>query len=313
MVLRTLMSQVRPKKLTDTVMAWHAYLASERRMSPHTLAAYQRDLDSFIAFLTDHLEAPPTLAGLESLKITDLRAYLASQHRAGLSAKSRARHVSSLRSFFKYLERNELASNAAIHALRAPKQPQSVPKALNAREAAEVTGGFNDGQNENWVVARDVAVLTLLYGAGLRIAEALSLNGADWTRQDVIRVTGKRNKERLVPLLEPVRQAVDRYLQLRPLPLETQGPLFVGVRGGRLSPRTVQKVMERWRSACGLPNTATPHALRHSFATHLLGNGADLRTIQELLGHASLSTTQRYTDVDTTQLLKIYDKSHPRA
>lgn len=307
------MSQSPVKTFGDAVKAWHAYLASERRMSPHTVSAYMHDLEGFSDFLIDHLGKAPSLVSMESLTISDFRAFLANQHRRGLSARSRARQVSSLRSFFSYLERNNLASNAAIHALRSPKLPHAVPKALNAREAAEVTRGLKSGRDEGWVVARDVAVLTLLYGAGLRIAEALSLNGTDWTGEDVIRVTGKRNKERLVPLVEPVCRAIDHYLQLRPMPLKADSPLFVGVRGGRLSPRTVQKVMERWRSTSGLPSTATPHALRHSFATHLLGNGADLRTIQELLGHASLSTTQRYTDVDTTQLLEIYDKSHPRA
>ena len=301
------------KTAEDYVAPWLAHLAKQRRMSAHTVAAYERDLTKFFEFLSDHLGKSVTLGDLSALQLTDFRAFLAWRRQDDVSPKTVARLLSSVRTFFRYLERQDLAKNAAIHSVRSPKLPHSVPKPLAADAADAVTQAAPVNTQEAWVSARDVAVLTLLYGAGLRVSEALGLNGKDWPADGPLRIIGKGNKERIVPLIPPIRNAMTRYVDLRPTPLEDDGPIFIGVRGGRLGARAVQKLMVRLRSALDLPDTATPHALRHSFATHLLGNGGDLRGIQELLGHASLSTTQRYTDVDTASLLDVYDKSHPRA
>ncbi len=301
------------KHAEDHVAPWLAHLAKQRRMSAHTVAAYERDLTKFFEFLSDHLGTSATLGDLSTLQLTDFRAFLAWRRQDDVSAKTIARLLSSVRTFFRYLERQDLAKNAAIHSVRSPKLPHSVPKPLAADAADAVTQAAPVNTQEAWVSARDVAVLTLLYGAGLRVSEALGLNGKDWPSEGPLRIVGKGNKERIVPVIPPIRNAMDRYLNLRPTPLEDDGPIFIGVRGGRLGARAVQKLMVRLRSALDLPDTATPHALRHSFATHLLGNGGDLRGIQELLGHASLSTTQRYTEVDTASLLEVYDKAHPRA
>ena len=303
-----------PKKNAEDHLApWLDHLAKQRRMSAHTVAAYQRDLEKFFEFLGEHLGKTASLKDLSALSLSDFRAFLAWRRRDDVSAKTVARLLSSVRTFFRYLERQDLVENATIHSVRSPKLPHAVPKPLAVEAAQDLTEAAPVNTQEAWVSARDVAVLTLLYGAGLRISEALGLNGKDWPTEGPLRIVGKGNKERLVPLIEPIRTAVDRYLDLRPTPLTEDAPLFIGVRGARLGARAVQKLMVRLRSALDLPDTATPHALRHSFATHLLGNGGDLRGIQELLGHASLSTTQRYTEVDTAALLEVYDKAHPRA
>jgi integrase/recombinase XerC len=305
----------------DTAAArdeWLAWLRHERRGSPHTLAAYGRDLGAFLGFLTGHLGQPAALAELSGLNRGDFRAWLAARGREGLTASSTARALSVLRSFFRFLARRGLASNSAIGLLRSPKLPRSVPKALTAGEALEAVDAVGDLSDEPWVAKRDMALLALLYGGGLRLSEALSLNVGDLPKAKAgetlsLTITGKGRKQRLVPMLPAVREAIDDYMRTAPFSGERDGPLFRGVRGARLHPRLVQLQLQKLRPLLGLPETATPHALRHSFATHILAGGGDLRAIQELLGHASLSTTQRYTDVDAAALLSVYDKAHPRA
>ncbi len=292
---------------------WQRWLADERRCSAHTSDAYARDLISFLKFTAEHLGAALRLRDLEGLRTSDFRAWLARQNTKGRKRSSVARALSVVRGFFAWLERNGLATNHAIRAVRTPKLPHAVPKALTIREAADTVDTVADFSTEEWVGLRDIAVLTLLYGCGLRIAEALSLQRQDAPRGEQITVTGKGNKQRMVPTLPVVCDAVDAYLKACPWPMEPEDPLFVGRRGGPLRARVVQRLMQKLRASLGLPETATPHALRHSFATHLLAMGGDLRSIQELLGHASLSTTQRYTEVDSARLLEEYRATHPRA
>ena len=292
---------------------WLRWLRSEKRVSPHTLSAYQRDVARFLGFLSEHGGERPGLTAITALKVSDFRSYLAARQRDGLSASSRARGLSAVKSLLRFLNRNDLAENTAFDSLVRPKVPKSLPRPLTVPDAVRAVEEVVTLAEEPWVQARDAAVLCLLYGCGLRISEALSLNRHDVPREGPLRILGKGNKERLVPVLPVVRQAVDAYLSLCPFPAEADAPLFFGVRGKRLGPRVIQARMQQLRSALGLPASATPHALRHSFATHLLGGSGDLRTIQELLGHASLSTTQRYTDVDSARLLEIYRKTHPKA
>lgn len=289
--------------------AWLERLAHERRASRHTLDGYARDLGAFLKFLAEHLGGAADLPALAKLEPADFRAFLATRRNAGLAPSSNARALSALRGFFAYLAREGLVENPHAAALRGPKLPKSVPKALTAADAAAVLEIEDD---EPWVQARDRAVLSLLYGAGLRIDEALSLNASALPLGETLRVVGKGRKARDVPLLAEVRRAIDAYLALRPPGAAKTAPLFVGVKGKRLRAEIVQKRLRALRLELGLPDTATPHALRHSFATHLLGSGADLRAIQELLGHASLSTTQRYTAVDAERLLDIHAAAHPR-
>jgi integrase/recombinase XerC len=298
--------------LRAAIGSWMAWLGGERRASAHTLAAYGRDLAGFLDFLTGHLGELPSLEGLGRLTPADFRAYLA--HRAGeVGRRSVARGLSVVRGFLRFLERRALAACPALAVLRAPKLPHSVPKPLSCDDAAELIDSPDGLVASPWQAKRDIAVLTLLYGCGLRISEALSLSRAQAPQGDQLTITGKGNKQRLVPVLSAVRQAIADYLAACPYPLPADGPLFVGARGGPLSPRLVQRQMTMLRRALGLPESATPHALRHSFATHLLAGGGDLRAIQELLGHASLSTTQRYTSVGTNRMLAVYDAAHPRA
>ncbi len=295
---------------------WASNLKSTRRVSPHTYGAYTHEAELFFAFLHDHLGVPAGLNDLKALRPADFRGYLA-KRRSGngdkpLANRSVARALSALRSLFRYLDRQKIVSNAALSTLRAPKIPHAVPKPLSAEDTKRAIADIDLNDGEAWVNARDVAIITLLYGCGLRISEALNMNGADIPKGDSMTITGKGNKTRLVPVLAVVRDAIDAYMTLCPFAIEKDGPLFYGVKGKRLNPRMVQRLMQLTRSRLGLPDSATPHALRHSFATHLLAGGGDLRTIQELLGHASLSTTQMYTDVDTEQLLSVYEKAHPR-
>lgn len=290
-------------------------LGRERRLAALTLEAYERDTRQFFQFLTGHNGGPPGIADIKDLRTADLRAYLAYRRSAGAGARTLGRGLAGIRSFLRFLERRGLASAAGAAALRAPKQPKSLPKPLTAADARRVVSTGEQLAEEPWIAARNAAVLTLLYGSGLRISEALGLHGGDLSsqRDTVLRVTGKGGKTRLVPVLPVALEAVAAYRRLCPYHLDTRGLLFRGARGGPLQPAIVQREMRKMRSALNLPATATPHALRHSFATHLLGRGGDLRTIQELLGHASLSTTQIYTGVDTARLLEIYDAAHPRA
>lgn len=295
---------------------WLVGLASERAYSPLTIEAYRRDLRQFVAFLAGHEGGPVSMATLAGLRPADIRAFMAHRRRAEVGSRSLLRGLSGLRSFARHAERRGLAKAGVFAAVRSPKLPRALPRPLPVEAAVRLSRDVGeDGSRAPWVLARDAAVLALLYGAGLRIAEALALARADApvTAGAPLRVVGKGRKERIVPVLPVLAAAVARYLALYPGRLPGEGPLFVGVRGGRLSPRLVQLTMERCRGALGLPATATPHALRHSFATHLLARGGDLRAIQELLGHASLSSTQIYTAVDGQRLLDAYRAAHPRA
>lgn len=293
--------------------SWLDRLKNERRVSPHTLAAYARDADAFVSFLADHIGGEPDLAALKALRPADFRAWLAVRANDDFERSSTARALSALRSLFLHLDRAGLVHNAALGAVKSPKLPKSVPKPLTERETLDLLDNAELDASEPWIARRNMAVLMLLYGCGLRIAEALSLTRADAPAGDTMTITGKGRKQRMVPVLPAVRDAVAAYIVSCPHALAPDAALFVGVRGGPLHPRIVQGLIQKLRPLLGLPETATPHALRHSFATHLLAGGGDLRTIQELLGHASLSTTQRYTAVDAKKLLDVYDEAHPRA
>jgi len=290
---------------------WLDYLLTEKRVSRHTYQAYQRDLGFFFSFLSDHFGKMPTRSDLQNLRTSDFRSFLARRRRDGLGAASLARTLSTLRSFFKFLRRNDILRNEAIAAVSAPKLPHRLPRPLDEGAARNLL--TMAAVRKDWVGDRDIAVLTLLYGCGLRVSEALNLNRADLPDGDMLRVLGKRNKERLVPLLPVVRRAIETYIESCKHDLPMDGPLFIGAQGRRLNARMVQRAMARLRGRLGLPPSATPHALRHSFATHLLTAGGDLRTIQELLGHSSLATTQHYTDVDTAYLMDVYNNAHPGA
>lgn len=300
--------------LQDAIAAWFAHLAHERGRAEKTLEAYERDLRQFLTWLKGALGHAPCLADLARLDAKRFRAFMAARRRAGFAGRSLARSMSSLRMFFRWLEAEEITRNRAVLQVTLPKVPHGIPKPLTVEKAAAVVG---DGAaaDLDWIAARDTAVLLLLYGSGLRISEALGIvrKDAPTAERDVLRIVGKGGKERLVPVLPVTRNAIARYIALCPYPLAPDTPLFLGAKGGRLGPRIVQLAVEHLRDTLDLPATATPHALRHSFATHLLSAGADLRQIQELLGHASLSTTQVYTEVDRERLLAVYDKAHPRA
>jgi integrase/recombinase XerC len=304
-------------RVATAISEWRDWLAIERQYSKHTLDSYTHDLTGFLRFLAEHLGYPAGLTDLGALTALDFRSYLAKRSEDGLERTSTARAMSTLRSFFKYLERQDLTTNAAITAIRTPKIPKSVPKALSAEDTLTAITTVTELSDESWVGQRDQALLSLLYGCGLRLGEAIGLNCGDLpgraAANDVIRVTGKGNKQRLVPVLPIVQRALDDYLAARPFGDEDDMPLFVGVRGARLNPGVAQRQVRHLRALLNLPDSVTPHALRHSFATHLLGGGGDLRTIQELLGHASLSTTQRYTEVDEAHLTSVYANAHPRA
>jgi integrase/recombinase XerC len=306
-------SGIAPDVLAE-VARWLGYLGAERRMSAKTLDAYARDARQFLAFLAEHLGGAPDLKRLAKLSPADVRAFMAARRAEGAGNRSLMRGLAGARSFARFLERNGKGKVAALTAVRAPKPPRTLPRPLPASAAKRMTEtALRAGEaREPWVIARDAAVLALLYGAGLRISEALGLKRGDITGADAVTVTGKGNKTRMVPLLPQVAKLIADYIALCPN-LPPDGPLFIGARGGPLSPRVVQLAMATLRGALGLPDSATPHALRHSFATHLLARGGDLRAIQELLGHASLSTTQIYTAVDAERLLDVYASAHPRA
>ncbi len=298
---------------TDALAAFLAHLSGERRLSPRTLDAYQRDLDNFGAFLCEHHGRLPDLMTLGDLSSRDFRAYMASRRRDGLSARSLARALSAIRTFFDYAKRRWGVDNAALSLVESPKLLRSAPKPVSESAAKSLLAETGARGGPDWVSARDNAVLLLLYGCGLRISEALSLTGNDLPIGDTLRIAGKGDKTRIVPVLPAVAEAISQYVALCPFATKDDAALFRGVRGGNLSARSVQALMQELRGRLGLPETATPHALRHAFATHLLAHGGDLRAIQELLGHASLSTTQIYADVESARLLSIYDGTHPRA
>ncbi len=303
--------------LAAAVRAWLRALSDERKLSAHTIEAYGRDARQFLAFLAERFGAPPSVADFVNCAPGDLRAFLARRRAEGIEGRSLQRALSALRSLARAIARDGGETASALGAIRAPKAGRRLPRPLNPADARAVTTTETRAgeARDPWVLARDAAVLALCYGAGLRISEALGLRRADAPigAVDAVTVIGKGEKTRSAPIIAPVRKAVEDYLALCPYALEADGPLFVGAKGGPLSPRIVQLAMERMRGALGLPDTATPHALRHSFATHLLGRGGDLRTIQDLLGHASLSTTQVYTGVDSARLLAAYKAAHPRA
>ena len=296
---------------------WQNWLVHERRISTHTINAYTSDLNKFLQFLSEHLGFSPGIDDLGSLKIEDFRSYLALRQASGLARSSTARAISTLRNFFKFLDIRGLAENAAIVSVKTAKLPHSVPKALDEITAVDVVKSISDLQKEPWMGKRDKAVILFLYGCGLRISEALSINYEQITAIEestsTIVISGKGGKQRLIPVLPIIMTSITDYIDSCPYKLTSVGPLFVGKRGKRLTARVIQRQMKALRARLGLLETATPHALRHSFATHLLAGGGDLRTIQELLGHASLSTTQRYTEVDAVRLKSVYDRSHPRA
>jgi integrase/recombinase XerC len=295
--------------------AFLAWLGQERRASPLTVEAYGADIAGFLGFLTRHLGAEPDLAALAALRQADLRAWLAADAAAGAGNATRARRLSALRTFFRFLARRHGVENPALKLIATPRSKRPVPRALATEQAREVTDSIAEMSDTAAMQARDTALFTLLYGCGLRIAEALALDvrdaplpGAD----GMLRVVGKGSKERIVPVLPAVREAVAAWLALHP-DRQPDSPLFLGARGRRLDAAVAQRTLRNFRRLYGLPEHATPHALRHSFATHLLAGGADLRSIQDLLGHASLSTTQRYTSVDEARLVEVWRKAHPRA
>ena len=302
-----------PERAADSVAAFLDWMARTRRASPLTVEAYGRDLGAFLAFVEGHLGAEPWLAHLGTLSQADLRAWLAHEAGLGMVNATRARHLAAVRSLFRFLARHRGVSNPAPGLLGTPRAQPPIPRALTPPQALAITADIGEASDTALVQARDAALFTLLYGAGLRINEALSLDvGGVRPDADTLVVQGKGGKERLVPLLPAVRVALAAWLWLHP-DRQPGAPLFVGVKGGRLTARVAQRGLATFRAMAGLPAHATPHALRHSFATHLLAGGADLRSIQELLGHASLSTTQRYTSVDPAQLQATWRRTHPRA
>jgi integrase/recombinase XerC len=301
--------------LAARVADWRRSLADVRRVSPRTVEAYDRDVEGFVRFLTGYQGRPPTLADIAALQPADYRAFLARRRKDGIAAASLARTLAGIRSLVRFLERSGQATSAAVAAVRTPKTPRRLPKPLAVADALSVVACDSQLAEDAWVAARDAAVLALLYGAGLRISEALAITAGEAPAAEggALRVTGKGGKTRSVPILPAVGKAIADYRALCPYHLVADGPLFVGKKGGPLSPRLIQLAMQRLRGALGLSDTATPHALRHSFATHLLGAGGDLRTIQELLGHANLGTTQVYTSVDAERLVAAWASAHPRA
>jgi integrase/recombinase XerC len=301
---------------------WLAVLAHERRMSPHTLRAYGDDVARFLSFLKEHHGRAADRDLLARLSPADFRSFITARRNEGLGVRGVKRALAAVRSFFRHLERQVIVSNPAPRTVRTPKLARTLPRPLSEHEAAQtlvVAAENTDAKNANaknagnWLAARDAALLTLLYGAGLRISEALNLKRGDVPLGEWLTITGKRKKERVVPVLPAVRERIAEYAERIPFAGARDTPLFLSRRGKAMGAREAQALMQRLRSALGLSERATPHALRHSFATHLLANGGDLRAVQELLGHASLSTTQTYTDVDTKKLMRVYENAHPRA
>lgn len=297
----------------DALENWLSHLKALDGKAQHTLTAYARDVSGWLSFLAHHRGGTEGLDGLTDLLPSDLRAWMAHERGRGVSARSLARSLSAVKNFTAWLSDRQGKDATAILSARSPKFRRKLPRPLSVEGAAQMIETVGEQAREDWIAARDTAVVTLLYGCGLRISEALGLTGAAHPLPDVLRITGKGDKTRLVPVLPAARDAVAHYAKLCPFDLTATAPLFRGARGGALNPRLIALVMEKARMQLGLPATATPHAMRHSFATHLLAAGGDLRSIQELLGHASLSTTQAYTAVDAARLMEVYEKAHPRA
>tara|TARA_R110001583_G_scaffold106497_5_gene254837 strand:- start:6336 stop:7280 length:945 start_codon:yes stop_codon:yes gene_type:complete len=302
-----------PQDVRDAIADWRQWLSAERRASNHTTENYLADLYAFLGFIQVHLGDTPGIRDLLRLNPRDFRSWLARRSMDGLAKSSTARALSSLRNFYRFLDRTGRGQNAAVNSIRNPKLPQSVPKPLSPQDAMAVLDNAGAWQDEPWLAKRNLALFTLLYGCGLRISEALDLNANQRPTGDSLIITGKGNKQRLVPVLQIVRDAIDDYAKTCPYAPDGNDPLFLGARGKRLVAQVAQREMRKIRGLLNLPDTATPHAMRHSFATHLLAGGGDLRTIQDLLGHASLSTTQRYTAVDTERMMAVYQGTHPRA
>ena len=299
--------------LTDALQRWLDHQRGLNGAAENTITAYQTDVLGFLGFMTAHNGDSIGLGPIARITVRDMRAWMAHERGRGLGARSLARSLSAVKSFYRWLAEREGFEPTAVLSVRAPKYQRKLPRPLEETAASQMIDRVGLQADEPWIAARDVAVVTLLYGCGLRISEALALTGRDVPLPEVMRITGKGGKERIVPVIPAARQAVDTYLRLRPCAFPDDQPVFRGARGRPLSPRAIQKVMEQARLQLGLPATATPHAMRHSFATHLLAAGGDLRAIQELLGHASLSTTQAYTAVDAAHLMAVYAKAHPRA
>jgi integrase/recombinase XerC len=299
--------------LTHRLTQWEDYLRHEKNLSRHTLRAYGTDVTHFLSFLRGHFGKAPSIDDISNVGIRDFRAWMSRKAMDGTKNSSRARSLSGVKNFLSWLDKNGIMHNAAIQTVRSPKLPHTLPKPLQETQAERLIDGADLLKEGDWIGQRDRALFTLLYGCGLRIDEALSLNINDRPREGIVRVTGKGSKQREVPVIEIVETTLNAYLAQCPFPGTAERPLFVGAQGKRLNQGVAQKAMRDLRGVLGLPETATPHALRHSFATHLLQNGANLREIQELLGHASLSTTQRYTEVNAEELMRVYKAAHPRA
>lgn len=299
--------------LTEALQLWLDHQRALAGAAENTIKAYQTDVLGFLSFMTQHNGGTQGLGPIAAVTVRDMRSWMAHERARGVGARSLARSLSAVKSFYRWLATREGFEPTAVLSTRAPKFQRKLPRPLAEEAASAMIDTVDLQARAPWVAARDTAVVTLLYGCGLRISEALSLTGADAPLPAVLRIRGKGDKERIVPVIDAARDAVDRYRAICPHPCTANDPLFRAVRGGPLAPRAVQKVMEQARMQLGLPATATPHALRHSFATHLLTAGGDLRSIQELLGHASLSTTQAYTAVDAARLMDVYDKAHPKA
>ena len=305
----------RPQDTAAALTDWRRWLVDEKRVSPHTLRAYQHDVDDFCNFLTDHLGRPPRLEDLSAAVLADFRGWLARRAQQGNQGTTRARALAGVKNFFQWLDRTGRLHNAAAMVIRSPKKAQKLPRPLPPQSARDVINSAGDMSNLDhpWLGLRDQALFALLYGCGLRLGEALALQQQDTpTDNRALVIQGKSKKQRAVPVLPVVIARINTYLAACPLVRQPADPLFLGLRGGPLNPDVARQSMRRIRHLLMLPETATPHALRHSFATHLLADGVDLRAIQELLGHASLSTTQRYTDVDMEKLMAIHEMAHPR-
>ena len=305
--------QTTTPRVLSMIEAWQKWLSAERRLSALTAESYFLDLREFMDFLSSDIGHPVDVRDLTDLSVTDLRSFLVERSTQHAARSSIARNMSTVRNFYRFLSKTHDINNTAVRVVRPARPPKTLPKPLEQDEALALLGAAQKMQKEKWQGLRDAALLTLLYGCGLRISEALALNVGDIPRtNDVLVITGKGNKQRMVPLLSAVKKTIDAYLKERPVDTK-DAPLFIGSRGERLNPGVVQRQIRKLRTLLGLPATVTPHALRHSFATHLLTAGSDLRSVQELLGHASLSATQRYTEIDTVRLKAVYDHAHPRA
>ena len=301
--------------INEIKQKWIEFLKSERRVSNNTIESYERDIDIFLHFLKNTANIKEINSNtLKTINISTFRSFITTLARQNKSNVSIARNISALKNFFKFMQQNEIANNQSIQILHSPKIPKKLSKSINSIDIMKLLDCFNEIIKDKWQAKRDIALFTLIYGCGLRISEALSLNYTDINdNDDVIKIKGKGNKERIVPILPIIKEKINDYLKTAPFNFRTHDPLFRGSRGARLTARVAERDIETARNYIGLPKTTTPHSLRHSFATHLLANGTDLRTIQELLGHSSLSTTQLYTKVDMGQIIENYKKAHPHA